>query len=81
MGGFNTKVEYKGEIYIIQTQDKGPATGYIESLIYRSGRLLSSRRAFYTEHLEKPDLPKIIELMMENEHKHILGEILEGDHS
>ncbi len=81
MSGFNTKIEYGGESYNIQTQDKGQGAGYIESLIYKSGRLLSSRRVFYTEHLKDPDLPVIITRLMEEQHKSILDEILEQDPS
>lgn len=77
MGGFNTKVEYGGETYFVQTQDKGQTAGYIESLIYRSGRLLSTRRKYYTEHLKDPDLPALVGRMMETHHKSILDELLE----
>lgn len=79
MSGFNTKIEFGGGSYNIQTQDMGHGTAYIESLIYKSGRLLSSRRTFYTEHLKDPDLPDIINRLMEEQHKNILDEILEQD--
>jgi hypothetical protein len=78
MGGFNTRVEYRGESFIVQTQDKGQGAPYIESLIYRSGRLLASKRAFYTAFLEAPDIQDRIERMMEEQHKAILGQIVEG---
>lgn len=78
MGGYNTRVEYRGETFIVQTQDKGAGAQYIESLIYRSGQLLTSKRAFYTAFAEDPDLRDRIERMMEKQHKAILGEIVEG---
>jgi hypothetical protein len=78
MGGYNTRVDYRGEAYIVQTQDKGTSAQYIESLIYRSGRLLASKRAFYTAFLDAPDVKDRIERMMEEQHKTILGQIVEG---
>lgn len=81
MGGYNTRVDYKGESYIVQTQDKGRAAQYVESLIYRSGRLLATRRAFYTAFMGAADLADLadrIERMMEEQHKSILGQIVEG---
>ncbi|MCK7471567.1 MAG: hypothetical protein MZU95_12945 [Desulfomicrobium escambiense] len=44
MGGYDTRVDFKGDAYIVQTQDKGPGAQYVESLIYKSGRLLAIRR-------------------------------------
>ena len=78
MSGFNTRVEYRGNAYNVQTQDKGPSSQYVESLIYKSGQLLASKRTFYTAFLEAPDLPRRLEEMMEDQHKRILEEIVEG---
>ena len=78
MNGYNNRIEFKGQSYIVQTQDKGPGSPYVESLIYRSGRLLTSKRAPYTAFLTNPDLPAILERMMEDQHKRILEEIVEG---
>jgi hypothetical protein len=78
MSGYDTRVEYKGSVYIVQTQDKGIAAQYVESLIYKSGRLLTSRKTFYTPCLQSPDVSALIEHMMETQHKRILEEIVEG---
>ena len=78
MNGYNNRVDYKGRSYIVQTQDKGPSAPYVESLIYRSGQLLTSKRTSYEAFLKSPDLPAILERMMEDHHKRILEEIVEG---
>ena len=78
MGGYNTRVEYRGAAYIVQTQDKGPAAPYVESLIYKSGQLLTSKKTFYTPLLTSPDVKALIERTMEAQHKRILEEIVEG---
>lgn len=78
MEGYNTSIEYKGATFMIQTQDKGSASNYIESLIYLSGRLIASKRLSYTAHLEKPNLKEIIQQMVEDLHAEVLDEIVEG---
>jgi hypothetical protein len=78
MAGYDTRVDFRGQAYLVQTQDKGPGTQYIESLIYRSGRLLASKRAFYTALLGLPDSADRIARMMEDQHKAILEQIVEG---
>lgn len=80
MSGYNTRVEYRGDAYILQTQDKGVGAQYIESLIYKAGRLLASKRAFYTAFLDSPDVRERVERMMEEQHKAILGQIVEGSY-
>jgi hypothetical protein len=78
MAGYDTRVDFKGEAYIVQTQDKGLGAQYIESLIYRSGRLLATKRAFYTAFLGLPDASDRIARMMEDQHKAIMDQIVEG---
>jgi hypothetical protein len=78
MSGYNTRVEYRGSAYIVQTQDKGQVAQYVESLIYRSGKLLTSKKTFYTSLLTSPDVKALIERAMEAQHKQILEEIVEG---
>jgi hypothetical protein len=78
MSGYNTRVEYRGDAYNVQTQDKGLAAQYIESLIYKAGRLLASKRASYSTYMDMPDVGERVERMMEEQHKTILGQIVEG---
>lgn len=78
MSGYNTRVEYRGAAYNVQTQDKGLAAQYIESLIYKSGRLLASKRVVYTAYINLPDFGERLERMLEDQHKTILGQIVEG---
>jgi hypothetical protein len=78
VSGYNTRVEYRGSAYIVQTQDKGLGARYVESLIYKSGKLLTSKKTSYTPSLSSPDVKALIEQMMESQHKKILEEIVEG---
>jgi hypothetical protein len=78
MEGYNTCIEYKGVKFMIQTQDKGPAFNYIESLVYISGRLVSSKKVSYVNQLNRLDLKDIIKQMVEDLHTEVIDEIVEG---
>jgi len=78
MPGYNTTVEYKGVSFMIQTQDKGPSFNYVESLVYLSGQVIASRRIPYTDHIGQPNLPAIIQELLDDLHAEILNEIVEG---
>lgn len=78
LDGFNTRFDYKGANFLVQTQDKGTSTHYVESLIYKSGQLLTSKKTFYTSFLNSPNLSKLILKIVEDQHKTILQEIADG---
>lgn len=63
---------------MVQTQDKGPAFNYVESLIYLAGRVIASKRLDYLDHLNQPNLKEIIQNLVEELHADILEEIVEG---
>ncbi|MFQ6038298.1 MAG: hypothetical protein ACE5LV_06750 [Candidatus Aminicenantales bacterium] len=62
----------------VQTQDKGRTAHYVESTIFKSGRVLSSRKTFYTSFLDSPQLTDKIKEIIEDQHNTILREIAEG---
>lgn len=78
MSGINSEITRKGEVFHVQTQDVGLDAHYIESLIYKSGKLLSTRRAFYTAYLGLPDLTEKIRKIIEDQHNEILKSIADG---
>lgn len=78
MAGLNTEITRNKSQYHIQTQDKGPGALYVESIIYKSGRVLSSRRAFYTAFLNNYNLQGKIGEIIQQQHNQILSEIKDG---
>ena len=78
MKGYNIEIRHRGASFHVQTQDVGMRVQYIESLVYKSGKLLSSRRSFYTQLLNTPRFQEKIELLMDDQHNAILREIAEG---
>jgi hypothetical protein len=50
--GYNTDVSYEGEIFHIQTEDKGIHSPIILSLVYRAGTILAAKRTSYGNLIE-----------------------------
>ncbi len=78
MSGFNTEIDHEGSVFHVQTQDQGVNAHYVESVIYRSGKVLSSRRTYYTSFLDNPALRNKISEIIQEQHSTILKEITEG---
>jgi hypothetical protein len=78
MSGFNTEIEHEGSAFHVQTQDQGVNAHYVESVIYRSGKVLSSRRTYYTSFLSSVSLQSKICEIIQEQHNTILTEITAG---
>lgn len=76
--GFNTDVNYKGVVFHVQTEDKGIENPVIESLIYKGGEILGSRRLPYSEMVENGYDEKAVVRLMEDQHKTMIEEIRQG---
>ena len=76
--GFNTDVNYKGVVFHVQTEDKGVDNPVIESLIYKGGEILGSRRLPYSDVMETGYDEKTIVKLMEDQHKTMIQEIEQG---
>jgi hypothetical protein len=75
--GFNTDVKYRGVVYHVQTEDKGTANPLIETLIYKGGEILGSKRLPYGDLVQSGDEPAITRLM-EDQHKNIIMDVKRG---
>jgi len=78
MPGYNTDIEHNGLTFHVQTQDQGSSAQYVESIVYRSGKVLASRRTYYTNFLNSPTLSEKIKEIIEEQHEGILEDIAEG---
>ena len=76
--GFNTDVQYRGLVYHIQTEDKGRDNPMIETLIYKGGEILASRRLPYAPLDRGPEAEKSIAGLMEEQHKAMILEVKRG---
>ena len=77
--GFNSDVKYRGLVYHVQTEDKGQVNPLIETLIYRGGEILASRRLPYAELVEgQDDAESAISRLMEEQHNAMILEVKRG---
>jgi hypothetical protein len=78
MSGLHTDIKHKGSTLYVQTQDKGLKAHYVESLVYASGKVLFSRKTFYTSLLGVRNLKGKIRDIIGSQHKKILEDISSG---
>jgi hypothetical protein len=76
--GFNSDVKFRGLVYHVQTEDKGKENPLIESLIYKGGEILASRRLPYAELVRGTDAETAIGRLMEEQHKAMILEVKRG---
>lgn len=78
MTGYNTEVKHRGAVFHVQTQDAGSGSRQIESLIYKSGKVVSSRKSDYTPFLGSPDLRDKVARLMSDQHAAVIRDIHDG---
>lgn len=76
--GFNHNIKHKGRVYHIQTEDSGPKNPHIITHLFVGGNILASKKTEYTEILGKPDYEKTVRSMMEEQHKQMLRNLVNG---
>lgn len=76
--GFNTDVNYRNELFHIQTEDKGRDNPTVETLVYHSGEILLSRRVSYAHLMEKKDVETRVKSMMQAQHDQVIAELRGG---
>ena len=76
--GFNTDIKHNDKVYHVQTEDKGTANPYIESLVYVGGEILASKKTSYAEQLKTGVDDKWIGGLMEQQHRTMIAAIKRG---
>jgi hypothetical protein len=76
--GYNTDVRHGEVVYHVQTEDKGVANPFIESLVYVGGQVLASKRASYAELLAEGREEKEIIAFMDHQHRTMIAAIRHG---
>ncbi|HEU4520915.1 MAG TPA: hypothetical protein VFT12_02865, partial [Thermoanaerobaculia bacterium] len=76
--GFNTDIRHNEKVYHIQTEDKGLANPYIESLVYVGGEILASKKTSYAEQVKNGIDEKWIGGLMEQQHRTMIAAIKRG---
>jgi len=76
--GYNTDIRHNEVVFHVQTEDKGLANPYIESLVYVGGQVLASKRANYAEMLAEGKEEKDIVALMDHQHRTMIAAIRHG---
>jgi hypothetical protein len=78
--GFNTDIQYRGVVYHVQTEDKGEENPLIETLIYKGGEILGSRRLPYADLASRDDEDALSKLM-EDQHTEVIADVKQGKYA
>ena len=76
--GYNTDVPHSDVVFHVQTEDKGIASAFIESLVYVGGQVLAKKRTSYKIALESGEGKKRIVELMDQQHRLTIAEIQSG---
>ena len=76
--GYNTDVRHLEVVFHVQTEDKGAANPFIESLVYVGGQVLASKRANYADLLAEGRDEKEIVALMDHQHRTMIAAIRHG---
>lgn len=76
--GYNTDVRHQEVVFHVQTEDKGAANPFIESLVYVGGQVLASKRANYADLLAEGRDEREIIALMDQQHRTMIAAIRHG---
>lgn len=77
--GYNTDVSYGGEVFHVQTEDKGLQSPIILSLVYRAGTILAAKRTAYHNLIQNGvvDEPAVAQIL-NRQHQILVAAIQSG---
>jgi hypothetical protein len=78
MSGATTEILHRGVPFLVQTQDNGPRAQAIETLVYRRGRLVYSRKASWQPLLGEPDFAARLARLIDDQHREVCEDIPAG---
>lgn len=76
--GFNHNIKHKGRLYHVQTEDSGLKNPHIITHLFVGGNILASKKTEYRELLGSADYEKKVRAMMEEQHKQMLRNLVNG---
>lgn len=78
--GYNTNVRHRGRVYHIQTEDSGRDKPHVITHLFADGgRILSTTKTGYAEHLESVRYPEIVKQLMQDQHKAMFISLRAGE--
>jgi len=76
ISGFNTNIRYRGILFHVQSEDSGRDLPHVITHLYHGGNILHSEKSSYAEHVNLPDLGRVVKELMETQHKAVLKRLI-----
>jgi len=76
--GFNQNVEYRGEVYHVQTEDGGEKNPVVSTVVFRQGVIVASRRTGYAGRLETGRAEEAVGRIMRDQHAAVIKDLKAG---
>src|SRR3954465_10021159 len=76
--GFNHNIKHKGKVYHIQTEDSGVGNPHIITHLFVGGNILASKKTSYADILNAENLSDVVRELMEEQHKEMLRNLING---
>lgn len=78
LSGINTDIQFKGEVYHVQTEDGGANNPIITTLLFKGGAIFSSKKTNYAEILQSPSYQEVLKKLMKEQHKNMVRDLAAG---
>lgn len=77
--GFNTDIQVGGQVFHVQTEDRGPSHPVIDTAVYQNGRVLHRRSSNYAEFAASPSAsPEELSRRVEQQHRQVIEDLRAG---
>ena len=78
LSGINTDIQFKGEVYHVQTEDGGVDNPTITTLLFKGGAIFSSKKTSYADILQSPTYQDVVRDLMKEQHKSMVRDLAAG---
>jgi hypothetical protein len=76
--GFNHNIKHKGKMYHVQTEDSGVNNPHIITHLFVGGNILASKKTSYADIRNAENLAEVVRELMEEQHKEMLRNLING---
>ena len=78
VSGFNHNITHAGRVFHVQTEDSGVNNPNILTHLFVGGNILASKKTSYAELLDAENLQELVRQLMEDQHKQMLRNLVNG---
>jgi len=78
VAGFNHNIKHRGKVFHVQTEDSGVKNAHVITHLFVGGNVVASKKISYAEIAQAEDLADRVRHLMEEQHKEILRNLING---